>query len=62
MGSIKKNLDTEASRRFWESFPKREDNDENIVLPSLGEAWWEAEKELSPSFLSKKDSDLDSAK
>jgi hypothetical protein len=56
MGSLKKKMDTEESRRFWESFPTLEDSKyesyDEIVLPSLGDAWWEAETELSPSLLS----------
>ena len=46
-------MDTEESRKFWESFPKRKDADDRRVLPSLGDCWWEAEKELSPSLLGK---------
>jgi hypothetical protein len=52
MERIKKKMDNEASLRFWESFPNSEDAKSNLILPSLGESWWEAEKELSPILLS----------
>jgi len=54
MNSIKKKMDNEDSRRFWDSFPRPETNEIKIALPSIGESWWEAEKELSPSLLSLK--------
>ena len=50
-----KNMDTEESRAFWESFPKRDESKKAEALPSIGEAWWEAEKELSLSLLSIKE-------
>jgi hypothetical protein len=51
MNSIKKKMDNEDSRRFWDSFPRPETDERQISLPSIGEAWWEAEKELSTSLL-----------
>jgi hypothetical protein len=55
MNSIKKKMDNEDSRRFWDSFPRPETDEKQISLPSIGEAWWEAEKELSTSLLSLKE-------
>jgi len=58
MNRIKKKMDNEASRNFWDSFPKNEDeNQSTMVLPSLGESWWEAETDLSISLLSLKEKD-----
>jgi hypothetical protein len=54
MITIKKKMDNEASRRFWESFPRPGPHDKEIVLPSIGESWWEEEKKLSYSLLSLK--------
>ena len=48
---IRKRMDNEESRKFWESFPIPRPGDENIVLPSLGENWWEGERELSIGLL-----------
>jgi len=57
MSKLKLNMDTEESRKFWESWPTLKNSKyksyDEIVLPSLGDAWWEAEKELSPSLLGK---------
>ena len=55
MTRIKKKMDTEDSRSFWNSFPSSETEDKRNALPSIGESWWEAEKELSPSLLSIKE-------
>lgn len=53
MSRIRMKMDNEDSRKFWASFPESSaEANENIVLPSLGEPWWEAEKELSPTLLS----------
>jgi hypothetical protein len=49
-----KKIDNEYSRRFWDSFQRPETDEKQIALPSIGESWWEAEKELSPSLLSLK--------
>lgn len=51
MCSIKKKMDNEASRRFWESFPKPVPRDNEIMFPSIGDAWWEEERRLSPGLL-----------
>ena len=51
MSGIKKKMDSEESRLFWESCSDSESTDEEIVLPSIGDDWWEAENELSPALL-----------
>jgi hypothetical protein len=55
MNRIKKKMDNEDSRSFWDSFPRPETDERRIALPSIGESWWEAEKELSPGLLSFKE-------
>jgi hypothetical protein len=52
MTTIRKKMDNEASRRFWESFPKPGPHDKKIALPLLGEFWWEEERKLSFGLLS----------
>ena len=57
MSRIKMKMDSEASRMFWETFPRSQnETDKKVILPSLGDLWWEAEKELSPTLLSVKTS------
>lgn len=44
-------MDTPESRAFWDSWPKRLEGEKVEKPPSIGEAWWEAEKEMSLSLL-----------
>lgn len=48
---IKRKIDTEANRNFWASFPEENEGHTKLVLPFLGDPWWEIEKELSASLL-----------
>ena len=50
---IKKNLTDKESIYFWSTFPNGElkEIEYNSLLSLLGEDWWNAETELSPSLL-----------
>ena len=61
MVRIKKNMDTEESRRFWASFSEFSNRKLSDIkeLPYLGDSWWKAETELSIGLLSIRDNDYD---
>ena len=46
---IRRNLSNEESRRFWESWPDGELEEDLTHL--LGADWWNAERELSVALL-----------
>lgn len=52
---IKRNMSTQASRNFWNSWPKKENLRDDGPLPHIGDNWWEAETDLSPELLNLED-------
>ena len=49
--SIKRNLSTEKSRKFWEDLENLEIPDREISTPYLGQAVWMSKHDLSPELL-----------